>query len=55
MREVLRGARVEELYVFTDWRMWVYTCDALEDAGVRVRNMLVWDKKQMGMGMPWRN
>jgi DNA modification methylase len=55
MREVLRGCRVEEFYVFTDWRMWVYTSDALEDAGVRVRNMLVWDKRQMGMGMPWRN
>ncbi len=55
MREVLRGVWVEEFYVFTDWRMWIYVSDALEDAGVRVRNMLVWDKKQMGMGMPWRN
>lgn len=56
MREVLGHLRkCDEAYVFTDWKMWVYTCDALEDAGFRVRNMLVWDKEQMGMGMPWRN
>ena len=56
MREVLRGCpSVDEAYIFTDWRMWVYTFDALEDGGWRVRNMLVWDKGQMGMGMPWRN
>jgi len=55
MREVLRGCRVDEAYVFTDWRMWVETFDALEDGGWRVRNMLVWDKGHMGMGMPWRN
>lgn len=56
MREVLRNCRsVDEAYIFTDWRMWLYTFDALEDGGWRVRNMLVWDKQQMGMGMPWRN
>jgi DNA modification methylase len=56
MREVLRSCwTVDEAYIFSDWRMWVYTFDALEDGGWRVRNMLVWDKGQMGMGMPWRN
>lgn len=56
MREVLRHLNVaDEAYIFTDWRMWVYTSDALEDGGWRVRNMLVWDKQQMGMGLPWRN
>ena len=56
MREVLRGCRqAEELYLFTDWRMWVYTFDAIEDAGWRVRSMLVWDKGTPGMGMGWRN
>jgi DNA modification methylase len=56
MREVLGFlGRCDEAYLFTDWRMWVYTADALEDAGFRVRNMLVWDKCQMGMGLPWRN
>lgn len=56
MREVLRHCnQADEIFVFTDWRMWVYTYDALESAGWRVRNMLVWDKMQMGMGMPWRN
>lgn len=56
MREVLRSCwTVDEAYIFTDWRMWIHTSDALEDGGWRVRNMLVWDKGQMGMGMPWRN
>jgi DNA modification methylase len=45
----------EEAYIFTDWKMWTHTADALEEGGFRVRNMLVWDKEQMGMGMPWRN
>lgn len=47
--------QADEIYMFTDWRMWVYTFDLIESAGWRIRNMLVWDKKQMGMGMPWRN
>ena len=56
MREVLRHLNIaDEAYIFTDWRMWVYTSDALEDGGWRVRNMLVWDKCHFGMGVPWRN
>jgi DNA modification methylase len=56
IREVLGHLRgTDEAYVFTDWKMWQSTCDGLEDAGFRVRNMLVWDKLQMGMGLPWRN
>jgi DNA modification methylase len=56
MREVLRFCnQADEIYMFTDWRMWINTFDALEAGGWRVRNMLVWDKVQMGMGMPWRN
>jgi DNA modification methylase len=56
MREILRNCRtIDEAYICTDWRMWVHTSDALEDGGWRVRNMLVWDKQQMGMGLPWRN
>ena len=56
MRSVMHRFRfADEAFVFTDWRMWINTFDALEDGGFRVRNMLVWDKEQMGMGMPWRN
>ena len=56
MREVLRYCnQADEIYLFTDWRMWVYAFDVLEGAGWRVRNMLVWDKLSMGMGLPWRN
>lgn len=43
------------LFVFCDWKMWVYNQDISEAKGYRVRNMLVWDKMQMGMGMPFRN
>jgi DNA modification methylase len=56
MREVLRYCnQADEIYLFTDWRMWINTFDALVAGGWRVRNMLVWDKMQMGMGLPWRN
>ena len=56
MQRTFRGLlQVEEFYCFTDWKMWINLFDAMEDGGIRVRNMLVWDKKQMGMGMPWRN
>ena len=56
MTEVLRWAnQCDEAFVFTDWRMWIETYDAVEGAGWRVRNMLVWDKNTMGMGMPFRN
>ena len=56
MRSVLRHCnQTDEVYLFTDWRMWVHSSDAVEEAGWRVRNMLVWDKTTMGMGLPWRN
>jgi DNA modification methylase len=56
MDDVLaRFGVADALYLFTDWRMWMETFDAAERGGWRVRNMLVWDKQQMGMGMPWRN
>lgn len=42
-------------FIFCDWKMWIETFDIAERAGFRVRNMLVWDKVQMGMGMPFRN
>ena len=55
MKSVFRATRADEFFVFTDWRMWINTFDAMEEGYIRVRNMLVWDKKQMGMGLPWRN
>jgi DNA modification methylase len=42
-------------FIFCDWKMWVYNQDIAEAKGFRVRNMIVWDKMQMGMGMPFRN
>ncbi len=47
--------RVAEAYLFTDWRMWPYTVDAVEDAGFRVRSMIVWNKGYGGMGIKWRS
>ena len=49
----LQGAHT--VFIFCDWKMWVYNQDIAEAKGYRVRNMLVWDKVQMGMGMPFRN
>jgi DNA modification methylase len=46
---------VDNLYIFTDWRMWIECFDISERAGWKVRSMIVWDKEQMGMGMPWRS
>jgi len=43
------------VFIFCDWKMWVYNQDISEAKGFRVRNMIVWDKMQMGMGMPFRN
>ena len=42
-------------FIFCDWKMWIETFDIAERGGFRVRNMIVWDKVQMGMGMPFRN
>ena len=51
MAHVLANVSAETAYMFTDWRMWTWTYDALEAAGYPVsRNMLVWDKEQMGTG-----
>lgn len=54
IREVVRGADVEQVYTFTDWRMWTFTTEALELAGHRQRGMIVWNKITAGMGMKWR-
>lgn len=56
MRDVLRHSRQAiEIGVFTDWRMWLNTSDALEYAGFTVRAMVVWSKGNNGIGRPWRN
>jgi DNA modification methylase len=46
---------VHSIFIFCDWKMWIETFDISERSGFRVRNMIVWDKMQMGMGMPFRN
>ena len=55
IRNVGQTFRVAECYLFTDWRMWPYTVDAVEDAGFRVRSMIVWNKLHGGMGIKWRS
>ena len=45
----------DAVYIFTDWKMWINSFDVVERSGFTVRNMLVWDKVSMGMGLPWRN
>jgi len=55
LTRMFQSTNADEFFVFTDWRMWINTFDAMEDGGIRVRNMLVWDKMRMGMGLPWRS
>ena len=54
MKTVLGGFKGTVVYVFTDWRMWVYLFDIMEASGFGVKSMLVWNKKTPGMGMGWR-
>ena len=55
IREALQNFDGLVAYIFTDWRMWVYLFDIVESAGLGVRNMLVWNKKTVGMGNGWRS
>lgn len=56
MKDVLAlCSDVHSIFIFCDWKMWIETFDISERSGFRVRNMIVWDKMQMGMGMPFRN
>ena len=56
MQDVLSlHGEAHSVFIFCDWKMWIETFDIAERSGFRVRNMIVWDKMQMGMGMPFRN
>lgn len=55
MNEAFNQVNAEVLYMFTDWRMWIYSFDISEKSGFGVRNMIVWDKMSFGMGYPWRS
>jgi len=41
-------------FVFTDWRMIPNLAPALESAGMRYRNMLIWDKGSAGLGVGFK-
>lgn len=38
------------LVCFCDWRMWANLAPAMESGGLRLQNMIVWDKGHAGMG-----
>ena len=42
------------LLVFCDWRMVPNLAPAIESAGMRYQNMIVWDKEMMGLGLGFR-
>lgn len=42
------------MLVFCDWRMVPNLAPAIESAGLRYQNMVVWDKGHMGMGQGFR-
>lgn len=54
LRNVLKSFSGTVCYCFTDWRMWLYLYDVMEESGFGVKNMIVWNKKTPGMGMGWR-
>jgi DNA modification methylase len=53
IRRIVRSANAQAVYVFTDWRMWGFTREAIELGGHRVRGMIVWNKGSGGMGARW--
>lgn len=55
IRGMLQATHAAECYLFTDWRMWTYTFDCVEDGGFRVRSMIVWNKGHGAMGVKWRS
>jgi len=55
MKSVLSIGECGIAYIFTDWRMWVNLFDVCESSGYGVRNMVVWDKQNPGMGRGWRS
>ena len=60
MRAMLVEARLRlveggSVCVFIDWRNWGQLVGAVESAGFRVNNMVVWDKLVIGMGNGFRN
>ena len=42
------------MLTFCDWRMVPNVAPAIESAGLRYQNMVVWDKGHMGMGLGFR-
>jgi DNA modification methylase len=42
------------LLVFCDWRMVASLQPAIESAGLRFQNLIVWDKESMGLGLGFR-
>ena len=46
--------KIDESYIFTDWRMWDWCREAIEASELPVRQMIVWDKLTPGMGIQWR-
>jgi site-specific DNA-methyltransferase (adenine-specific) len=59
-REVLLAAKrttVEfaHVYVFCDWRSWASWWEMAKQAGLKVKNCIVWDKGDFGMGANYPN
>lgn len=54
VKQAINGTPCTVSYVFTDWRMWIYLFDLMEGSGFGIRNMIVWNKQAIGMGVGWR-
>lgn len=55
LKAAVFGADAPTVYVFLDWRMWANAFDTAEESGYGVRQMIVWDKGNPGMGRGWRS
>jgi DNA modification methylase len=51
----LRFVEGGSILIFIDWRNWGNLVGAVESSGFRVNNMVVWDKRTIGMGNGFRN
>lgn len=54
VKQAINGTPCTIAYIFMDWRMWIYLFDLVEGSGFGVRNMIVWNKNSIGMGVGWR-
>lgn len=55
LREAYRALKTgRHIYIFIDWRMYSLMYALMQHVGFNIKNCIVWDKEQMGMGWQYR-